>query len=319
MAGITSASMYVFIVKNLIHNNVSFHQIYGPGRNMFTFGSFNEKVFNEYKWTHGSWAQAMASGIRASGGINLRNIMARSLTMGDDCHNRGVAGTYHFMLELIYSMSQAGVDAKMLGIFSKNAIEIFNIFVFLDMAAAKNIADAGHGVPFSTIVTTLCRNGVEFGIRVSSLGDSWFTAPAPEVEGIYFSSQWSKKDANLDMGDSAITETIGLGGFVMSNAPALLQMVGCTLQDARRYTQDMYEITVTKNPNFLLPAWDFQGAPLGIDLRKVVQTNITPIIDTGIAGKNGGFIGVGLNRAPMKCFQEALIAFSEKYLGDCQE
>jgi hypothetical protein len=116
------------------------------------------------------------------------------------------------------------------------------------------------------------------------------------------------------MGDSAITETIGLGGFVISNAPTFLQMVGCTLEEARQYTKEMYEITVAKNPNFLLPAWGFEGAPLGIDIRKVVQTNSSPLIDTGIAAKEGGFIGIGLNRAPMQAFKDALYAFAEKYL-----
>jgi hypothetical protein len=157
---------------------------------------------------------------------------------------------------------------------------------------------------------------VDFGIRVSGLGDRWFTAPAPEIEGLYFSSQWSKADASPDMGDSSITETIGLGASVMSNAPALLQTIGSTLEDARRYTQEMYDITVTKNPNFLLPAWGFQGVPLGIDIRKAVQTNVTPMIDTGIAAKKGGFIGIGLCRAPMQAFEKALVAFGEQYLGN---
>lgn len=314
MAGITSASMQVFVVKNQVHNNLSFNQIYGRDQSFFNFGVFDQKVIEEYRWMHGPWAQAMAAGVRASGGINLRNIMARALTMGDECHNRSLAGTYHFVLELISAMSEAGVDAKMLGMFAKAAREYFTFFLSLNMAAAKNIADAGHGVPYSTVVTALCRNGVDFGIRVSGLGDKWFTAPSPEIEGVYFSSQWSKSDACPDMGDSAITETVGLGGFIMFNAPAFLHIVGCSLEEGRRYTREGYEICVTKNPNFLVPALGFQGAPLGIDIRKVVQTNITPIIDTGIAAKKGGYIGIGLGRAPVKAFQDALITFAEQYL-----
>jgi hypothetical protein len=316
MTGITSASMHVFVIKNQVHNNLSFHQIFEPGENMLTFGVCSQKVLEEYRWMNGVWAQAMAAGVRASRGINLRNIMARALTMGDECHNRCVAGTYHFMLELISAMSQAGVDPKMIGMFARTAVDHPISFLFLNMAAAKNIVDAGHGVQYSSVVTALSRNGVDFGIRVSGLGDRWFTAPAPEIEGLYFSSQWSKADASPDMGDSSITETAGLGAFVISNTPAHLKMVGCTLEDARRYTQEMYEITVTKNPNFLLPAWDFIGTPLGIDIRKVVQTNITPIIDTAIASKEGGIIGIGLCRAPMQCFRDALVALAEEYLSE---
>ena len=316
MAGVTSASMQVFVVKNEVQNNMSFHQIFEPGENMFTFGIYSEKVLEDYRFMNGPWAQAMAAGVRASDGINLRNIIARALTMGDECHNRCGAGTYQFTLELIHAMSEAGVDAEMLGLFARTAMEHPIFFLFLNMAAAKNIADAGHGVNYSTVVTALCRNGVDFGVRVSGLGDRWFTAPEPEIEGLYFSSQWSQADASPDMGDSSITETVGLGATVMSNAPALLQTVGSTLEEARRYTQEMYEITVTRNPNFLLPVWGFQGAPLGIDIRKVVQTNVTPMIDTGIAAKKGGFIGIGLCRAPMQAFQKALVAFGEQYLGN---
>jgi len=314
MAGITSASMKVFVVENKVHGNLSFHQIYGRGRNLFTFGVYDDQVLEDYRWSHGPFAEAMAAGVRQSGGINLRNIIARSLTMGDECHNRSMAGTYHFMLELIGAMSDAGVDAKMLGDFGRMGIEYFTFFLFLNMATAKNMTDAAHGIPYSSVVTTMCRNGVDFGVRVSGLEGQWFTAPAPEIQGLYFSSKWTKEDAVPDMGDSSITETVGLGGFVISNAPAFLQMVGCSLQEARQFTEEMYEITLTKNLNFRLPSWEFQGAPLGIDIRKVLQTNIAPIIDTGIAAREGGFIGIGLNRAPMEAFQDALVAFAEKYL-----
>ena len=315
MAGATSASMQVFMVKNRVHGNLSFSQIYGRGRNMLTFGIFNNVVLEDYHWTHSVLAQAIATGVRTSGGINLRNIITRALTMGDECHGRSMAGTYHFILELLPAMSRGGVEAEMLGTWAQFAIDNFNTFLFLNMAAAKNIADTAHGIPYSTIVTAMSRNGVDFGIRVSGLGDQWFTAPAPQIDGLYFSSRWSKADALPDMGDSSITETIGLGGFVLSNAPALIQMIGGTLEEARRYTQEMYEITTTTNPNFLLPAWDFRGAPLGIDIRKVVQVNISPIIDTAIAGKKGGFIGIGINRAPMKVFSNALKAFTERYIS----
>ena len=169
MAGVTSASMQVFVVQNRVHGNRSFHQVYGRGRNMFTFGLYDERVLEDYRWTHNEWASAIASGVRASDGIPLRSIMARALTMGDECHNRSIAGTYHFMLELIPAMSRAGLGAEMLGTCARFAIECFNFFLFLNMAAAKNIADAARNIPYSTIVTALSRNGVEFGVQVSGL------------------------------------------------------------------------------------------------------------------------------------------------------
>jgi hypothetical protein len=188
------------------------------------------------------------------------------------------------------------------------------IFLGLAMAAGKAIADPAYGVEFSTLVTAMCRNGVEFAIRVSGLGDEWFTAPAPAVDGLYVTG-YSDKDAGLDMGDSAITETVGWGGFVIGGAPGILSLVGGTPEEALAYTREMRTITTAAHPVYRMPAFGFEGAPIGIDIRKVVQSSVTPIIDTAIAHKLPGYpkIGAGMVRAPLDCFKKALIAFSHKY------
>jgi hypothetical protein len=188
------------------------------------------------------------------------------------------------------------------------------IFLGLAMACGKAIADPAMGIEYSTVVTAMCRNGVEFGIRVSGLGDEWFTAPAPVVNGLYVPG-YSAADAGLDMGDSAITETVGWGGFVLGGAPGILSLVGGTPEEALNYSREMRKITVAAHPTYRMPALGFIGAPIGIDIRKVVQTGIVPIIDTAIAHKDAGYpkIGAGLVRAPLDCFKKALIAFGKKY------
>jgi hypothetical protein len=190
------------------------------------------------------------------------------------------------------------------------------IFLGLAMASGKAIADAAHGIEFSTLVTAMARNGTEFGIRVSGLGETWFTAPAPEVDGLFLTG-YKKSDAGLDMGDSAIAETVGWGGFVLGGAPGILALVGGTPEQALEYTREMATITAGEHPTYRLPALGFIGAPMGIDIRKVVQSNLLPIIDTAIAHKEPGhpIIGAGLVRPPMECFKQALIAFGQKYSG----
>ena len=182
------------------------------------------------------------------------------------------------------------------------------------MAAGKAIADPARDVDSSTMVTAMCRNGTEFGIRVSGLGDEWFTASAPFVEGLYVPG-YSAQDAGLDMGDSAITETVGWGGFVLGGAPGILPLVGGTPEEALAYTREMRTITIAAHPTYKMPVFGFEGAPIGIDIRKVIQTNSTPIIDTAIAHKEPGYpkIGGGLVRAPIECFKKALVSFSRKY------
>jgi hypothetical protein len=232
--------------------------------------------------------------------------------MGDEMHQRNVACTGLFLREIAPALARV-VDgreslASMLAFIGGND----QFFLNLAMIMGKAIMDPARGVSGASIVTAMSRNGTDFGIRVGGTGDAWFTAPVEMPRGLYFPG-FSEADANPDMGDSAITETIGLGGFAMAAAPAVAGFVGAgTAADAPSYTRAMYEITVGRNPDWTLPWLDYAGVPAGIDVRKVVETGIAPIINTGIAHREPGVgqVGAGVVRAPLACFERALEALA---------
>ena len=252
--------------------------------------------------------------MRRAGGINLKSLMAQALMMGDECHNRNVAGTSLFLRLITPHLLATGIDKK-------TAAEIFSFitgndhfFLNLTMPASKATADAVKGLEGSTIVCAMARNGVEIGIRVAGLGDRWFTAPAGEPKGLYFPG-FTAADGCRDLGDSTITETGAVGAMAMAAAPAIVKFVGGSPADAVRYTREMYEITWAEHRDFLLPTLDFRGTPAGVDIRKVVETGITPVINTGVAHRKPGIgqIGAGLLRADPDLFRRALAAFAERY------
>lgn len=234
--------------------------------------------------------------------------------MGDEGHNRNKAGSVLYTAKLAPFIAQAAPDsetaAKILKSLGDNALSVLNPV----MACCKAMADAAHNVEGSTIVSTMARNGTDFGIRVSGLGERWFTAPVATPKGLYFPG-FTEADASGDIGDSTITETAGIGGFAMASAPAIVTFVSGTPKDAINATLEMYEITIAEHKAFTIPQLDFRGSPTGIDIRKVVETNTTPRINTGIAHKEAGVgqVGAGLVRPPMEVFHEALMAFAEKY------
>jgi hypothetical protein len=187
-----------------------------------------------------------------------------------------------------------------------------HFFLNLSMPAGKATVEPAEGIEGCTIVTVMARNGTDFGIRISAMPDKWFTAPAGMVQGLYFPG-FSEKDANPDIGDSTITETAGFGGFAMAAAPAIVQFVGGSPSDAIATTMEMYEITFSEHEGFTIPILNFRGTPLGMDIRKVMETGILPKINTGIAHKDPGIggVGAGILRAPEKSFKDAFDAFSE--------
>lgn len=315
MAGVISPSMPVFVVKNETYGNISCGRIV---EDRVQFGAFDKKGLESLEF----WAHTLApaigkalDSIRSKGGVGLelKSIMAKALYMGDELHNRPVAGTALFALAMaphlidVLDKDQLSRVMTYLG-----TAEIF--FLCLAMVACKATMDAAHGIEYSTLVTAMARNGVDFGIKVSGLGNQWFVGPAQMVRGMYFPGH-SAQDANPDMGDSAITETTGVGAFALANSPAILSLVGGTAEDAFRYTRQMREITMTLNDTFLIPILDFQGTGTGIDVRKVVKTGILPIIDTAIAHKEPGIgmIGAGIVNPPMDAFKKALQEYARRY------
>jgi hypothetical protein len=314
MAGVTSSSMSVYILENKTHGNLSYSNLNEGYGKVLRYGAYSDEVLERLRWMEEIMAPVLGSAIEASGGIDIRALLAEALHMGDEGHNRNKAGSILFTTKLAPFIARAAPDpevaAGILRALGENALSVLNPV----MAACKGMADAAHGVDGSTIVSTMARNGTDFGIRVSGLGDRWFTAPVAVPEGLYFPG-FTAEDASGDIGDSVITETAGIGGFAMASAPAIVTFVSGTPKDAVNATLEMYEICSTEHKYFTMPPLDFRGTPTGIDVRKVVETGITPRVNTGIAHKDAGVgqVGAGLVRPPMAMFEEALVAFAQEY------
>ena len=314
MAGVISPSMAVYILENQVHGNRAYSNLNEGYGKVLRYGAYSQDVQDRLRWMHDVMAPVLAKAIEASGGIDIRAMLSEALHMGDEGHNRNKAGSVLFTKTLAPHIVRAAPDAEtaaqIIQALGDNALSILNPV----MAACKAMADAAHGVEGSTLVTAMARNGTDFGIRVSGLGERWFTAPAEIPRGLYFPG-FTAEDANRDIGDSTITETAGIGAFAMAAAPAIVTFVSGTPQDAINATLEMYEITQAEHKQFTIPQLDFRGTPTGIDLRKVVETGITPRVNTGIAHKEAGVgqIGAGLVRPPMAIFEEALVAFAEEY------
>lgn len=314
MAGVTSASMAVYIVENQTHGNRAFSNLNEGYGKVLRYGAYQEDVQARLRWMNTTLAAILKDALAASGGMDIRALLAEALHMGDEGHNRNKAGSILYTKNLAPFIAKVApngdIAAEVLKFLGDNALSVLNPV----MAACKAMCDAAHGIEGSTIVSTMARNGTDFGIRVSGLGDRWFTAPSQIPAGLYFPG-FSAADANPDIGDSTITETAGIGGFAMAAAPAIVTFVSGKPSDAINATMEMYEITFTEHKTFTIPALDFRGTPTGVDLRKVVEVGITPRINTGIAHKNAGVgqVGAGLVRPPMQIFEEALVAFAEQY------
>ena len=314
MSGVTSASMSVYIIENETHGNKAFSNLNEGYGKVLRYGAFGEEVQKRLRWMEDVMAPILKGAIEASGGIDIKALLSEALHMGDEGHNRNKAGSILFLKALAPNIAKVSQDSKVtsevLQAIGDNALSVLNPV----MAACKAMADAAHGIEGSTIVTTMARNGTDFGIRVSGMGEQWFTAPAQIPKGLYFPG-YKESDANPDIGDSTITETAGIGGFAMAGAPAIVTFVSGTPKDALNASLEMYEITFAEHKYFTIPPFDFRGTPTGIDLQKVIETGITPRVNTGIAHKKAGIgqVGAGLVRPPMKIFEEALVAFAEKY------
>jgi hypothetical protein len=320
MTGVISPSMPVAIVENEVHGNRSFSNLNEGLGEVLRFGAFSDEVLERLQWMEAELAPVLKDAVRDLGGVNLKLITAQALQMGDEVHNRNVAATSRFARKVAPGIVRSDRPEEQKAEVAQFLDDNDHFFLNMSMAASKAAADAAAGVPRSTVLTAMTRNGTEFGIRISGLEDAWFTAPAPTVDGLYF-PEYTEEDANPDIGDSTIAETTGVGGFAMGAAPAITQFVGGTPQDALSYTREMYEITVEENANFTIPYLNFQGTPTGIDLLEVLDTGIMPFINTGIAHREPGVgqIGAGMVRAPEECFVGAAAAYCDRYLGSAPE
>lgn len=313
MAGVVTYNMPVWVLQNKTFGNYAYCTLNEGLGKVLRFGAFGEEVITRLDWIEKTLGPLLKEAIEITGEIDVKSLIAQILQMGDEGHNRNKAGTSL----LIRQLAPAIVMTK----FSeKDKVDVLNFlnsndhfFLNLSMPACKCTMDPAESIKYSTIVYTMARNGTDFGIRVSGLGDKWFTAPAEIIDGLYFPG-YTMADANPDLGDSCITETTGIGGFAMASAIPIVQFVGGAPQDAINYSKSMYEITEAENNMYKIPVLDFRGTATGIDIRKVVETGILPVINTGIAHKDPGVgqVGAGIVHPPMKCFEDALEAFVEK-------
>ncbi len=312
MAGIISPSMPLFVVENRGAANRAYCNFNEGLGKVLRFGANGAEVIARLKMMAAVVAPALRAALAKSGPIELKPLMAQALNMGDEVHNRNAAATALFIKRIAPALLEADNiaredAAKALAFIAGND----HFFLNLSMAACKAMCDAAAGVAGSSMVTAMARNGVNFGVRLSGTGDTWFEAPANPIDGLYFPG-YSIKDAAPDLGDSAITETAGVGGFAMAAAPAIVKFVGGTPTDAMHHSQRMRAITLGSNASFTLPALDFAACAAGIDARKVIDNGVLPVINSGIAHREAGVgqIGAGVTTAPMACFAAAVKALA---------
>jgi Protein of unknown function (DUF1116) len=313
MTGLVTASMPVFVVENRVFGNRGYATINEGLGKVLRFGANDASVVARLQWLAAEAGPLLGAALHASGGIDLRTLMAQALRMGDEMHQRNIAASALLARALMPHLARVATNTEALTRVAEFMAGNDQFFLNLAMAAGKALTDPASGIEGSTLVTTMARNGTEFGIRVSGHGRRWFTAPVNLPRGLYFPG-FGPEDANPDMGDSAIVETIGLGGCAMAASPAAARFVGAGgMAEARQVTAEMREICLGEHSHFRIPTLDEQGAPVGIDIRPVIEAGITPLINTGIAGRKAGTgqIGAGVVRAPFACFARALEAFFE--------
>lgn len=315
MAGVIAPSQLVYVIENKTHGITCYGNLNEGRGKVLRMGAYSQDVLDKLRWMETVLGPTIKVALEAMGGIDIRAIISKSLHMGDDGHNREDAASILFTTQLAPYIAKTAKDTQtafdVIKFLGENALSILNPI----MAACKSMTAAGENVEGSTIVTVMARNGTDWGIKVSGMGDKkWFTAQSPYVKSLYFPG-FSEKDACRDIGDSVITETAGIGGFAMANAPALVTFIGGVPKDAINTTLDMYEITYAEHKQFTVPLLDFRGTPTGVDIRKVVEKQITPRVNTGVAHKDPGVgqVGAGVASAPMSLFEDALVAFAEKY------
>ncbi len=317
MGGITSMNMPVLVIENRLDGTRAYCTMNEGIGKVLRFGAYSQEVVDRLGWMRDVLGPVLSSALRSTKeGINLNVLIAKAITMGDEFHQRNIAATLNFLKEIAPVIMRAEGDEKDKQDVVQFLADTDQFFLNIMMATGKSIVDAARKEQVGCVVTTMTRNGRDFGIRISGLGDEWFTAPVNTPVGLYFTG-FSEEDGNPDIGDSSITETVGVGGMAMVAAPGVTRFVGAGgFEDALATSNEMQKICISNNSNWSIPTWDFKGTPLGIDIRKVVATGITPVINTGIAHRKAGIgqVGAGTVRAPLGCFEKALEAYA-KSLG----
>jgi hypothetical protein len=316
MAGVVTPSMWVFVLEDP-DTGARTHCTLNEGLGkVLRYGAYSPDVLTRLRWMGDVLGPLLQRAVRATvddgGPVDVTAILGQMLQMGDEAHNRNRAGTLMLLRDLGPALVSSGADAVDVAEVLRFVGGNDHFFLNLAMPACKLALDAARDVPGSTMVVAMSRNGTDFGIQVSGTGDQWFTGPAQVADGLYL-GDYGPDDANPDIGDSAITETAGLGGFAMATAPAIVRFVGGSVPDALATTRRMREITLGDNPRWSVPVLEFAGVPTGIDVSKVCRTGILPQINTGMAGREAGVgqVGAGLVTPPESIFPAALTRLAE--------
>ena len=311
MAGVTTASMWVSELRDPVNGGTAYCSLNEGLGKVLRYGAYSTEVIDRLRWMGEVLGPLLAAALIRSGPIDIKSILAQMLQMGDEGHNRNRAGSLMFLRDLAPAIAEAGAPADQVADVLRFLGGNEHFFLNYGMPAAKLALDAARDIPGCSVVVAMARNGTEFGIQTSGTGDAWFTGPAQTPEGLFLGA-YGPQDANPDIGDSAIMETLGVGGFSMAAAPAIVRFVGGTVPDALATTRRMFRITVTENPAYAIPVLEFRGAPTGIDVLSVARTGILPQINTGMAGRVAGTgqVGAGLVKPPQECFETALVALA---------
>lgn len=315
MGGITSGNMPVLVVENKTDGNRAYCTMNEGIGAVLRFGAYSDEVITRLRWMRDTLGPVLSQALQTmDDGLNINVLVAKAIAMGDEFHQRNIAASLAFYKEVGPIITRLSIDETKKEEVSQFLADTDQFFLNIMMAAAKAVMDGARMIEEGTVVTAMCRNGKDFGIRISGMGDEWFTGPVNTPQGLYFAG-YSGEDANTDIGDSAITETFGVGGMAMIAAPAVTRFVGSGgFYDALNTSNEMSEICISQNTNFPVPTWDFRGICLGIDARLVVESGVTPVINTGIAHKQAGIgqIGAGTVRPPLTCFEKAITAYAKK-------
>jgi hypothetical protein len=312
MAGVVSPSMWMFVLEDPADGRRAYCSLNEGLGKVLRYGAYSGEVIDRLTWMSRVLGPVLQAASRAHGPVDVTAILAQMVQMGDEAHNRNRAGTLMLLRDLLPDMVESAFASSDIAEAARFVGGNDHFFLNLAMPGCKLALDAARGIPGSTMVVAMARNGTDFGVQVSGTGDQWFTGPAQVPEGLFL-GDYGPDDANPDIGDSAITETAGLGGFAMAAAPAIVRFVGGTVSDALANTRRMYEITLGEHTMFQVPVLDFRGTPAGIDVTRVVRTGILPQINTGMAGKVAGTgqVGAGLVTPPAEIFPLALHALAE--------
>lgn len=315
MTGIISASMPVIVTTDRTFGKTVYSTFNEGGGKVLWFGTFGKETLERLEWMRDVFGPVMKKVVAKTGGISIWNILAQGIQMGDECHNRHAASTNLLLKSIIEPLVSLNLTQDVFTKAYRFIAGNSHFFLNLGMTACKLAMDAARNIEDSTVLTAMSRNGTDFGIRVSGLGDKWFIAPSPYLLDALYNPGYGPDDSAPDIGDSAIIETMGLGGFAIAAAPAMASFAGGGFGEAVNITKRMSSITLAKNSKFAIPVLDFEGTPTGVDIRKVVETGILPSINSAVLHKSAGAgqIGAGIVNAPYECFTKALEAFGEKY------